>query len=61
MCKIPKLELEFEIATLSHNIENYEKLRLDTADMHSRLEYCQAKLYALNMATADKNSRDLSQ
>jgi|GEM_PF-6387835 hypothetical protein len=48
MCKLPELELEFEIVTLSHNIEKLKKLGLRTADLQSRLAYCQSQFRAIN-------------
>jgi hypothetical protein len=43
MCKRPKLELEFEIVTLSHNIEKLKKLGVRTAELQDRLEFCRAE------------------
>ncbi len=40
MCKIHKLELEFEIVTLSDNIGKLDKLGFRTTELQNRLEYC---------------------
>ncbi len=49
MCKIHKLELEFEIVTLSHNIGKLKQLGFRTTELQSRLEYCHAAFEALKL------------
>jgi len=58
MCKLPDLELEFEIVTLSHNIEELKKLGFRTADLQSRLDYCQSQYRALNNLAECENNFD---
>jgi hypothetical protein len=48
MSNLDKLELEFEIATLMHNINEFKKLGYPTAEMQSRLEFCRAEFKGLN-------------
>ncbi len=48
MCKIKKLELEFEIVTLSHNIEKFRKMGIRTESMQARLNFCQSEFNKLN-------------
>lgn len=43
MCERPKLELEFEIVTLSYNIQKLKKLGVRTAELQDRLEFCRAE------------------
>lgn len=55
MCKLPDLELEFEIVTLSHNIGKLKKLGFRTIDLQSRLDYCRAQFVELNSKECKDN------
>jgi hypothetical protein len=54
--KLPEveLELEFEIATLSYNIANLNKMGMPTAALQSRLQYCQDQFHELKLADERK-------
>ncbi len=55
MCNLDKLELEFEIATLIHNISEFKRMGYPTAEMQSRLDYCRAEFKALNLSSCNEN------
>jgi hypothetical protein len=55
MCKIHKIELEFEIITLSYNIQKLSQLGFRTAELRSRLEYCHAAFEAMKFIHSSVN------
>jgi hypothetical protein len=59
MCQLDRLELEFEIVTLIHNIHEYKKLGFPTVVMQNRLEYCSAKFEALDHFVLNENETHL--
>jgi hypothetical protein len=59
MGHLDRLELEFEIVTLMHNIHEFKKLGFRTAEMQSRLEYCSAEFQALNLCANSESDMKL--
>ena len=53
MRTLPNLELDFEILTLTHNIDKLKKLGYRTADLQRRLDYCHAQVHSLELAESD--------
>ena len=53
MSERSKLELEFEILTLTNNIETLKKLGKQTRDLKQRLDICNAKLFAIQISDED--------
>jgi hypothetical protein len=49
MFNINKLELEFEIVTLDHNMEKYRKLGIRTEELQNRLKFCRAQFEKLKL------------
>jgi hypothetical protein len=59
MCQLDRLELEFEIVTLIHNIHEFKKLGFPTAIMQNRLECCSAEFEALDHFALNENKTQL--
>ena len=53
-----KMELEFEILTLKHNIANLKKLGFQIEHLQHRLKVCSAELEAMQVIESIKNKVD---
>ncbi len=60
MCHLDRLELEFEIVTLIHNIHEFKKLGFPTAEMQRRLEYCNTEFQTLNLSAYNDNETKIN-
>jgi hypothetical protein len=58
MCKINKLELEFEIVTLDHNMDKLKKLGFRTEELQNRLEFCRAQFEKLKRDASNDDCND---
>jgi|GEM_PF-6328808 hypothetical protein len=60
MSERAKLKLEFEILTITNNIETMHKLGKSTAELQSRLHVCRTKLHELKFPFDDQRDTDNS-
>ena len=61
MSKLTLLNLEFEILTLTNNIETLKRLGKNSTDLQNRLDACQAKLKELNTFKSSNSQEDASE
>ena len=60
MDKQSKLELEFEILTLTNNIETLKKMGKHTRELQQRLDICREKLVMLTFPKESDKARQES-